>query len=179
MDEKSPRDGEDKDSRRNSLDAALNLSEKSPDLSYNRRESMDLSNSRKDSLNSLSLKIASSSPSSSKSPSSSSSSLLFKTSTSSSSLLKSSSSSSSLLKSPLSNHSKEPVPKIVQELLAAKQQREREEMLVAKQLKLDSIAARQHKMWKETVVKQRSSSSQGSEVSMDKDKDVDRESDKS
>ncbi|XP_053402464.1 chromodomain-helicase-DNA-binding protein 8-like isoform X5 [Mercenaria mercenaria] len=152
MDEKPQKSESDKDNRRHSIDAVLNLSDKS-----NSREQSENGSLRKDSINLLSLKHSSSS------------------SSKSSSLLKSPSSSSSS-----SNHAKEPVPKIVQELLAAKQQREREEMLVAKQLKLDAITAKQHKLLKDSSVsKPKLSSSQGSEVSGGSDRDTEVDSEKS
>lgn len=152
MDEKPQKGESDKDSKRHSIDAVLNLSDKS-----SAKEQSESGSSRKESLNSLSLKHTTSSSlkssSSSKSPSSSSSS---------------------------SNHSKEPVPKIVQELLAAKQQREREEMMVAKQLKLDAITAKQQRLLEAAGSKSKSSSSsQGSEVSGGSDKDNENDSEKS
>lgn len=63
------------------------------------------------------------------------------------------------------NHgSKETVPKIVQELLAAKQLREQEELLLAKQQKSNTLAAKQSKVGKDSVKSSsKSSSSQGSE----------------
>lgn len=66
-----------------------------------------------------------------------------------------------------SNHSgsKETVPKIVQELLAAKQQRDQEELLVAKQQKVNSFAAKQHKINRDSMKSSsKSSSAQGSET---------------
>lgn len=155
MDEKPQKD-EDKESKRHSIDAVLNLSDRNS--VYSSKESEGVS-SRKDTINSLSLKLATSVSSKS----------------SSSSSMKSPPSSSSSS----SNHAKEPVPKIVQELLAAKKQREQEEMLSSKQGKLDAIAAKQHKQLKDSPVsKPKSSSSQGSEISAG-ELDTDEEREKS
>lgn len=137
------------DERKSGLDAVLNLKDKESEPGSSRREE-------------------------SRSSGSSSKKDLFNSSSHKHSSSSSSSSSSH------SNHSgsKETVPKIVQELLAAKQLREQEELLLAKQQKLSALVAKQQKLSKDSAKSSsKSSSAQGSEES--RTRHDSRESDKS